>query len=162
MAKNPHIKGGYVLKPHCERESEIAHALPYIREIWNWLIMEANHSDKKSNGRIIKRGQCVRSYKNIQEGLSWNAGFCVGKYKKWQCENAMKWLKKRQMITTEQTTRGFIITICNYNFYQTPNHYDCHTGNHNNATTEPQPTDTINKNLNNFKELNNSNYENLF
>ncbi len=139
------IPNGYYIKARCIQESAIANAPPHIREIWDWLLKEANHADGKSHGRIIRRGQCVRRYEDILKGLSWYVGFRKESYTKWQCETAMKWLTKHEMVTTEKTTRGLIITICNYDHYQNPANYESHKERHSKTTTEPQPPDTINK-----------------
>jgi hypothetical protein len=135
------IAGGYYIKARKIQESEIAHAPPHVREIWDWLIKEANYTDHKK----LNRGQVLTSYKEIQDGLHWMIGYRKETYSKWQCEIAMKWLTKRQMVTTKRTTRGMIITIENYETYQNPENYENHNGNHNRTTTEPQGTDTIRK-----------------
>jgi len=141
------IKGGYYIKARCIQDSEIAHTAPHIREIWDWVLKEANHKDTK----VCKRGQCVRSYKDIQEGLLWYIGWRKMTYSKDQCEIAMKWLRKRAMITTKKTTRGLIITIVNYDKYQLPANYDNHTQDATITTREPQNLHTINKNDKNVK-----------
>lgn len=146
------IRGGYYIKARKIQESDIAFAPPHVREIWDWLLKEANHTD---NGPI-KRGQTVRSYSDIQEGLKWMIGYRKEKYSKWQCEIAMKWLTKHDMITTMKTTRGMIITICNYDYYQSPENYESHTKADTKATRKPQTTDTINKNDKNDKNKNNT------
>ena len=146
------IKGGYYIKARKIQESEIAHKPPHVREIWDWLLKEANHQEKTSNGTIIKRGQCVRTYDDIREGLHWMVGWRKMRYTKWDCEKAMKVLKKATMITTKKTTRGLFITICNYETYQNPKNYESH--NHvppTKATRKPQTADTINKNEKNVK-----------
>ena len=152
------IKGGYYLKARCVQNSKIAIAPPYIREIWDWILKEANHSDNKFNGMIIKRGQLIRSFKDIQEDLKWMVGWRKMKYKKWQCENAMKFLREQLMITTMKTTRGMLITICNYSLYQDPKNYKSHKRADRRTTDPKQTTDTINKNVKNVKnEKNNKN-----
>ena len=148
MAK---IKGGYYIKARKIQESEIAHASPYVREIWDWLLKECNHKDKKVGNRTIHRGQCVRSFRDIQNGLSWKVGYRTERYKKWQCEKSMKWLTRATMIATTKTTRGLVITILNYDFYQDPKNYDSNTDSYNGATMEQQLTATINKNDKNVK-----------
>lgn len=128
------ISGGFVLQARKTDNSEIAHKPPHYREIFNWLYRKANH---KNNDKI-KRGQCVRSIKDIQDGLCWYIGYRKQKYTKDQCENAMKWLRTRGMITTTKTTRGMFITICNYEFYQNPKNYEYnseHDNEHNKSTT---------------------------
>lgn len=151
----PRIKGGYYIKARCIQNSDIAQAPPHIREIWDWLLKECNHSDKKVADKIISRGQCIRSYKDIIDGLKWYVGYRKMTYSKSNCETAMKWLTKRNMITTKKTTRGIIITICNYNYYQDPENYENHTETGNEATIEPQSSHTINKKEKKEKKENN-------
>lgn len=140
------IPGGYYIKARKIQDSEIATAPPHVREIWDWLLKEVNHADVKKNGKIIERGQCIRSYKDIREGLKWFIGYRKMTYKAHQIETAMKWLTKRDMITTTKTTRGMLITVCNYDNYQDPSNYENHTVSHNKTTIKPQSNHTINKN----------------
>jgi len=149
------IKGGYYIKARCIQNSEIAMMPPYIREIWDWLLKETNHTDRKINGLVIKRGQLVRTFRDIQEGLKWMIGWRKMTYKKWQCENAMKFLRERGMITTTKTTRGMLITICKYSFYQDPKNYESNKRADRKTTVPKQTTDTINNNGNNDKNVNN-------
>lgn len=144
------ITGGYYIKSRAIQESDIAHAPPHVREIWDWLLREANHKDTK----VCKRGSLVRSYKDIQEGLAWYVGWRKETYSKHQCEIAMKWLKKATMITTRKTTRGIVINIDKYDYYQNPNNYESHKENYTKATRKPQTSDTINKNDNNYIKIN--------
>jgi hypothetical protein len=146
------IEGGYILQPRKVKESEIAFAPPHVREIWNWLLREANHKDVKTGGTVIKRGQTMRSYRDIQEALHWMVGYRKETYKKWHCEIAMRWLTKRHMITTTKTTRGLLITICNYDHYQDPKNYENDSENDKKTTRKRQGTDTINKNDKNEKK----------
>lgn len=141
---DPKIPGGYILKARRIQESEIAHSSPCIREVWDWLLMQANHSPQKSNGRLINRGQCVRSLQDIKEGLAWYVGYRKESYSRTQCEYAMNWLRTRGMITTTKTTRGLLINIDQYSFYQDPKNYE-HNSEPNNepninpTTTQQQP-----------------------
>jgi len=145
------IKGGYYMKARCIQNSEIAIMPPYVREIWDWLLKEANHTNKKINGTTIQRGQLLRTFKDIQEGLQWFVGWRKMTYKKWHCENAMKLLMKADMITTVKTTRGMLITICNYSLYQDSKNYESNRRTTTRATDPKQTTDTINKNDKNDK-----------
>ena len=139
------IKGGYYLKARCIEESEIAHAPPHVREIWDYLLRTVNYKDKKTNGIIIKRGQTMRSYSDIQEALSWKAGWRKMTYSKNDCETAMNWLKKHTMIHTQKTTRGMIITVLNYDEYQNPENYENDNETYRIHTRLIQSADTINK-----------------
>jgi len=141
------IKGGYYIKARCIQDSDIASAPPHVREIWDWLLKEANHKD---NGKI-NRGQTMRTYSDIQNGLKWFVGYRKMTYKKHHCEIAMRWLAKHGMITTTKTTRGILITVCNYDTYQNPKNYESNNGNSTKDTMKLQPTDTINKNDKNDK-----------
>ena len=66
----PKIHGGYFIKARQIKNSFIAHASPCVREIWDYLLREANHSDEKYNGFVVKRGQLFRNYREIREDLS--------------------------------------------------------------------------------------------
>ena len=135
------IPGGYVLKPRCIQHSNIAAAPPHVREIWDWILLNANYKD---HGKI-KRGQLLTTYRDIKEGLAWYVGYRKETYKKHQCETAMKILTRENMITTAKTTRGLIITVLNYDKYQTPGNYENYTGNEPSATGKLQPSATIRK-----------------
>ena len=141
------------MKARCIQESDIAHAPPHVREIWDWLLKECNHSPRKVSGKTIKRGQCVRTYKDIVDGLKWKVGYRTCRYSKWDCERAMKYLRKHDMIATTKTTRGMIITILNYDYYQNPKNYESHNEATMKASMKPQRCDTINKNDNTLNEL---------
>lgn len=145
------IKGGYYIKARKIQNSAISKSPPHVREIWDWILKEANHKDNS----VCKRGQCIRTYNDIREGLAWYIGWRKMMYSKWQCEIAMKWLKKATMLTTQKTTRGILITVLKYDLYQDPKNYESHTVSHKKATRKPQTTDTINKNEKNDKNINN-------
>lgn len=136
------IEGGYYLKARKIQDSEIAHAPPHVREIWDWLLKEANHKDNS----VCKRGECVRSYKDIQEGLHWYAGWRKMTYSKNDCETSMKWLTAHTMIHTRKTTRGLHISIVNYAKYQDPSAYEKDKESYRAHTRLIQSADTINKN----------------
>ena len=137
------IKGGYILQPRSIDESEVKRFAPHIRELWLYLLRKANFSPQPFSDKIIKRGQLYTSYTDIIEDLSWYIGFRKKTYQKHHIETAMKRLVKAGMITTMKTTRGMIVTICKYGFYQDPKNYD----NHNETYNE-----TYNENYTIFKE----------
>ncbi|HOE16634.1 MAG TPA: hypothetical protein PLX02_04040 [Syntrophorhabdaceae bacterium] len=136
------IPGGYYLKPRLQ--PAIKDAPPHVREIFDYLLGQANYQDRQSSGRLIKRGQCFRTYEDIQEALVWYVGYRKMRYTKSQVEAALKWLRKHNVITTAKTTRGMIITVLNYDYYQTPANYENHGEDQKKTTGEPQPDRTIN------------------
>jgi hypothetical protein len=121
------IQGGYILKARSIQNSAISHAPPHVREIWDYLLRKANHRGAKRNSLVVERGQCFTSYEEIIEDLSWSVGWRKERYTKHQCEISMKWLRKATMITTRKTTRGMIISVVNYDYYQNPKNYENHT-----------------------------------
>jgi len=56
------------------------------------------------------------------------------------------------MITTTKTTRGILVTICKYDFYQNPDNYVNHNETYNETTRKPHQNRTINKNNKNEEE----------
>jgi hypothetical protein len=74
-------------------------------------------------------------------------------YTKSQCENAMKYLKKAEMIATRRTTGGFIVSICNYWRFQNPEAYERHNESATNATGELHGSDTTDEEGYNKEEL---------
>jgi hypothetical protein len=116
----PVIDGGYYLIARCIRYSEIAHAPPHVREIWDWFLYKAQFQEKRG----ISRGQLICSYKDIQEALHWKVGYRKEMYSKTNCQVAIRWFKKREMIISKKVSDGLKITILNYDLYQNPKNYE--------------------------------------
>ena len=135
------------MKARKVQESAIMHAPPHVREIWDLFLCKACHSGNK----YLSRGQLRITYNEIRESLHWMIGWRKMQYSKWDCEKALKWLRKATMITTKKTTLGTVVTICNYGFYQNPANYEGHTTLPPKATGKPQTTDTIYKKVKNVK-----------
>jgi len=115
-----YIQGGYYIKARCIQESDIAAKPPCVRETWDWLLRNANHAD---NGKL-QRGQLVRTLSDIKEGLAWYVGYRKMTYSENQLKHSMKALRTLLMINATKTTRGMLITICNYERFQTPANYE--------------------------------------
>lgn len=130
-------KGGFILQARSIEDSEVAHFPPHVREVWSYFLRKANFKDHKVAGKVIKRGELLTSYQEIIENLHWKVGFRKERYSKWQIETAMKLLMKITMVTTTRTTRGMIVTVCNYDKYQDPETYENHNGNHMKTTMKP-------------------------
>jgi len=135
------IPGGFYIKARKLKESAVWKKPPHFREIWDLIIAEACHSGIVRSGRKLERGQCFLSYKIIQEELCWYVGYRKETYSRSQIEIVMKWLLKDTMITTTKTTRGMIVTVVNYDFYQDAKNYESHNEtyneSHNEATMTP-------------------------
>lgn len=126
------IRGGYYLKARCIEQSDIAHAPPHVRELWDYLLRVAFWQD----GNKLNRGQVLTCCPEIQEALHWKIGWRKKRYSEAHIETGMKTLRKAGMITTRRTTRGVIVTICNYERFQTPENYDNRTENRNERRNE--------------------------
>ena len=132
------IQGGYYIKARCIKKSAIAHSPPYVREIWDYLLREANHKDSKYSGFLLKRGQLFRTYREIRDDLKWKVGYRTERFNENQMKMGMRYLMKQLMITVTKQPRGNIITILNYNYFQNPKNYET-TNETTNVTTNGQP-----------------------
>jgi len=145
------IKGGYYIKARKIQESEVSRMPPCTREIWDYLLMKANHKDSA----VCKRGQHLTSVNQIREALSWYAGWRKNSYKISDCENSMKRLRAAGMITTKKTARGMLVTIVNYDTYQDPSRYENRTTAEQTDARLPENCRMINKNEKNDKNKKN-------
>ena len=116
------LKRGYILWPR--NDTYITKLPPVAREVFLWLVKAAGFK----NSRKVKRGIAFTSYDEIRDGLAWNVGARTMKYTKHQIESAIKALKRVGAITTTKTTRGFYVTIVDYESWQNPKRYENHSG----------------------------------
>ena len=132
----------------------IANQPPHYREVFIYLLTKANHKDNICSGTLIKRGQLFTSFSDISEKLHWFIGARKEHYKKHHTEKAMNWLRKEGMVETSKTTRGIIVTICNYDTYQDEKNTTETAKESTKATPKSHRRDTINKNEKNDKNDN--------
>lgn len=114
------IPKGYILQPRIYDDSEASKFSPVTRELWHYLLRNVNHKDVGK----YKRGQGFFSFADIQEALSWYVGYRKMKYSKPQLTKALRRLNEGNMTETMKATRGIIITVCNYSYYQDPGNYE--------------------------------------
>lgn len=117
------IEGGYYLIARQLWNSKVALKPPHYRETWNWLIKEANHAPCQHFGLFINRGQLLRSIDDIIEGLKWFEGFRKHIYPKRTISKAISFFRDEKMIETQKLTRGLLITVINYDFFQDVTNY---------------------------------------
>jgi hypothetical protein len=130
---NGSIKKGYILKARKIEDSAIAHASPCTREVWDLMLRKANFKDQKCGQTTIKRGQWLTSYDEIRELLHWRLGYRKMRYTRDQIKAATVWLRSRLIVRTSKATRGFFITVVNYDTYQEPDNYGRPDGHTNDA-----------------------------
>jgi hypothetical protein len=117
---------------------------PVCRELWLYLLRKVNHKD----GRKLKRGQGFFTYQDIIEDLCWYSGYRKNTYKKYQISKALRKLNESNMTATTKATRGVIVTICNYGFYQDAKNYEGNAK----ATGTQREGSTKDKNVKNEKK----------
>lgn len=164
----PTIPDGYILLSRKLLESKIMKKPPLYFKVWIWLLMKASHKDYGN----LKRGQLITSIPEIQEAMSYYVGYRKVKPSKDQIWNVLEWLRSpcedpheditkattnTPMITTTKTTRGLIITIEKYDFYQDPKNYESNKEGDNEEVTKKlrkqQQADTINNNYKNYTRI---------
>ena len=80
-----------------------------VKSIFLHLILRANHIEASFMGQIIKRGQLITSQERLAEELGLS---------RQQVRTALNKLEKTQEITKLQANKGTIITVNNYDLYQ--------------------------------------------
>ena len=79
-------------------------------KIWFYIVNSVNFVDVKQ----FKRGSGLFTYQQIQDRTGCTRG---------QADSFVRYAKLNKMLTTRKTTRGMVITVCNYNIYQDFNNY---------------------------------------
>jgi hypothetical protein len=118
---------------------------PEMVKLFLYLLLSVNYEEKKWQGETILPGQIITSY----ERLSAETNLSVQTIR--TCINR---LKSTNEITTKSTSHYTIITICNYEFYQTgseESNKQNNTPNNDQITSQQQ---TTNKQLTTTKEIN--------
>jgi hypothetical protein len=159
----PIIPGGCILLSRKIIESQIWRKPPLYLKVWIYLLSKAQHSPYKK----LKRGQLVTSIPDIIEDCSWQVGYRKEKPTKDQIYQIIEWLRKvsetpsesnnkTTMIATTKATQGMLITIVNYDIYQTLKNYESNDEGNNEtstgATSEQRQPNNTNKNDNNVFE----------
>lgn len=85
---------------------------PEMVQLFIWLLLNANYTDKKWQGKVVKRGQILTTTPKIMEAL---------RFSERQTRTCISRLKSTGEVTVKTTNRFTIITICNYDRYQSEN-----------------------------------------
>ena len=144
------IESGAILIARIIMESEIWTNKPaWWTKVWIYMIQKVNFE----NNEKIKRGTGYFTYQKIYDQCFLHNDFKRHK----NIDNLIRWLKQTKQITTHKTTRGFYITICNYDKYQDINNYrnDTEKVNLNDieTTQKRHRNDTITKECNKAKDI---------
>ena len=102
---------GYVKSYRKVVDSEIWMNKPcWWFKVWTFILIKVNHSDR---GRI-KRGSNFFNANMIHTGCHLG----LDGVKRPAIDNVIRWLKQGEQIVVQKTTRGMIVTVCNYDVYQ--------------------------------------------
>jgi uncharacterized phage protein (TIGR02220 family) len=127
-----YIPGGYVLLARKSLSSPLMDMTPLTVKLWHWMLLKASHKDHGN----LKRGRLFTTIEEMRNAMSWKSGYRREKPSKDQIRSSYGALTEATMVTTTKTTRGMIITICNYHIYQDPSAYGAHSGAHNGHAME--------------------------
>ena len=130
-------------------ESEVWTKSPELLKIRIYLCWKANHKWKKYWEYIIKRWQCFVTHSDLKQQLTYKIGYRTKTYNTHYTKTLMKQLMKALMITTTKTPRWILVTVVNYDKYQSLDNYENSNENSNENFTKVTP---INKNDKNEKE----------
>jgi hypothetical protein len=124
---DPRIPGGYILyaRQFLER---LADAPLLDRVLWTWLNCKACHTGRSAFRGHLARGQLFTTLDELATALRWRRGYIVDKPRKSTVRRALGRLGERRLIDVRPTTRGIVVTICDYDLYQDPAAYERHAG----------------------------------
>jgi hypothetical protein len=130
------IPGGYILFARKTFDGMLMNKPPLYLKLWIWMLCQANFRNRNK----LMRGQFVTSISEMRDAMSYKVGFRKKRPSIDQIRSAYEAFMKATMITTTKTTRGMIITILNYDYYQNPKNYEAHNETHDEASMKPTIT----------------------
>jgi hypothetical protein len=122
MSAEPNIPGGYVLLARKTLESDLMRMSPLAFKLFFWMLMRARRND----GQGLRRGQLFTTAGAMREACSYMVGFRKEAPTPKQIRRAYEGLREGTMIATTKGTHGMVVTILNYDRYQTPSNYEGH------------------------------------
>lgn len=123
------------------------------------LLGMANHAPNEWewNGEkvSVERGQTITSAASIM-------AYCGKGIERQNVRTALKRFEKLGFLTTQSTTSGLLITICNYSSYQSSENKPNHQPNQDLTKTQPTPNQRLTTNNNDNKNNNENKLNELF
>lgn len=118
---------------------------PNCLRVFLHCLLKANHKDKAYRGTLIKRGTFVTSFEVLQYELSLTTQ---------QLRTVLRKLESTGEINKQSTSKGTLITVCNYNTYQEED-IDSNTEINKPTTNEQQTNNKPSTTTKNVKNVNN-------
>ena len=112
-------------------------------KIWFYLVSRVLYADSEK----LKRGQRYLKYDWIREATGATRA---------QIDHVLRWLRDREMLATQKATHGMVVTILNYDKYQTICNYKSDTVGDTEATQKRHRSDNILKKVKNDKKETNT------
>ena len=131
---------GFVKIARCLFDSELMQRPPLQFKLWIWMISRAGYRDTED----LQRGQFRTTIREMREAMGHRAGFC------WKLPtiDKIRWAYRAfvddEMITIRKASSGMVITILNYDKYQSSSiinptrHTTPHTTPHTTWHTAPE------------------------
>jgi hypothetical protein len=114
------VPGGFIL--FSRRFIELLADMPLLdRTLWVWLYCKANHSNQAG----LARGELVTTIDEMRDAMRYRVGYRTIKPSEKELRRALERLYERNTIVPHKTTRGLVITICDYDLYQNKANYEC-------------------------------------
>lgn len=111
-------------------------------QLFIFLLLKCNHKETTWRGQKVLRGQLITGRKSLSKDTHQTQD---------QIRTSLLHLKTTNEITIHSTNRFSIITVCNYNKYQTESPTECPAESP--ASPQQVPTNKKNKNISNNKLL---------
>jgi hypothetical protein len=116
------IKGGFILLDRKLLKSGIMEKPPLYFKVWVWMLMQARY---KNDGNL-KRGQFFTSYQKMCDAMAYKVGYRTKRPTKKELRGITKFLTKARRVVTMKVTHGMVITILDYDYYQSSKNYEGH------------------------------------
>ncbi len=114
-----------------------------ILQIFIYILLKANHEEKQWHGTTIKRGELVTSLKSISN----STGLSIRSIR-----TCLKQLKSTHELTSKATNRYTLISITNYDYWQSKEYGDMQNGTlSDKQTTNKRQTNDNKQELKNYK-----------
>lgn len=98
--------------------SDIWYASPWKLKIWIYLLGQANYKTNDYMGMKIKRGQLIKSYRQLAKDCSYKIGYRLKKPSLRTVRRICEELMKDERMTIRRTHLGTLFTITNYDRLQ--------------------------------------------
>ena len=150
------MQGGWIKQHRSILDTDLWHDVSTYR-LYTYLLLKATHQDYVHvNGLELKKGQWIRSYRQLAQDLSYKEGRGLKAYSPKTIKKCVDKLIKAGTITIQETELGTLFTVLEYASYQGLSDNEKQTGNR----TIPEQETNRERSGNNNKKAQESNKAN--